>query len=142
MPFVKACIEEALRLYPPAASLTRSPVKDDVLAGANVPKGSLVVVSPWVVGRHRMLWRDPDLFLPERFLPPARDNIDRFATLAFGSGPRVCIGQRFAMLESALVLAAWLSRFGLRVPSGLDVRPRQMVTVRPWPGLPMTVVKS
>lgn len=137
MPFLRAVVEESLRLYPPASTLSRAAVADDTVAGVAVPKGSLMVVSPWVVGRHRRLWPEADYFRPERFLGDDRSAIDRLTWLAFGAGPRVCIGQRFAMLELVIVLAELLRHVRLEVPAGLSVSPRQTVTLRPWPALPM-----
>jgi cytochrome P450 len=137
MPFIRACLEEALRLYPPASTLSRLATKADMIAGTDVPKGSLIVISPYVVGRHRKLWENADLFRPERFLDGGRERLHRFQWLPFGAGPRVCIGQRFALLESVIVLAVLLARVRLDAPAGLRISPRQTVTLRPWPALPM-----
>lgn len=137
LPLTRAAIEEAMRLYPPAASLPRAPLADDEILGRKVPKGSLVVISPYVIHRHKLLWKDPDLFRPERFLPGARENIDRHAYIPFGAGPRVCIGQRFAMFEAVIVLARLLQRFRFQMAPGEGVTPLQRVSLRPAPKLEM-----
>jgi cytochrome P450 len=135
----RAAIEEAMRLYPPAATLTREAVEPDMLAGRRIKKGMRVVVSPFVVHRHRLLWRDPDLFMPERFLGEAREKIDRFAYLPFGAGPRVCVGASFALQEACIVLAHLMQAFRFEHVETHEVRPMQRVTLRPKDGMPMRV---
>lgn len=139
LPFARAVIEEALRLYPPVASLSREALGDDEVDGFAIPKGSLIIVAPWVLHRHRRLWRDPDLFRPERFMPGEREKIDRLQFLPFGAGPRVCIGQGFAMQEAVLGLAAIVRRFRLDLLPGHEVRPVHRVTLRPEGGMPMRI---
>lgn len=137
--FTRAVIEEALRLYPPVPSLSREAIDDDEAAGYAIPKGSLVIISPWVLHRHRTLWNTPDLFQPDRFLPERREAIDRYQFLPFGAGPRVCIGQGFAMQEAALALSSLLRRFRFDLAPRYGVSPVQRVTLRPDGGLYMTV---
>jgi cytochrome P450 len=137
LPFVRAVIEEAMRLYPPAATLTRRAEGADRIGDLVIPKGALVVISPYVVHRHRKLWEDPDLFRPERFLPGEREKLDRFQFIPFGAGPRICIGLRFAMLEAVIVLTVLLRSVRLDWPARQVVRPVQRVTLRPEPGLRM-----
>jgi cytochrome P450 len=74
---------------------------------------SLVIISQWVLHRHQLLWENPDRFDPRRFLPGARERIDRFAYLPFGVGPRVCIGASFSMQEAAIILAHLMRSFAL-----------------------------
>ncbi len=137
LPFVRAVIEEAMRLYPPAATLTRRAEGADRIGDLAIPRGALVVISPYVIHRHRKLWTDPDLFRPERFLPGERESIDRFQFIPFGAGPRICIGLRFAMLEAVIVLTTLLRTVRLDWPARQAVRPVQRVTLRPEPGLRM-----
>src|SRR6516164_8182374 len=80
----RAVIEEAVRLYPPLAAISRAAIGADELLGCAVKPGSMVVIAPYVLHRHRLLWERPDEFDPNRFLGPARDRIDRFAYLPFG----------------------------------------------------------
>ncbi|WP_395665478.1 cytochrome P450 [Methylocella sp.] len=133
----RAVIEEAMRLYPPVASMSREAVEFDTLAGRRVRRGTLVVVSQWVLHRHRLLWDEPDLFDPRRFLPGAREKIDRFAYLPLGAGPRVCVGGAFALQEAAILLAHIVRDFALETPRGHAPKPVQRVTLRPDGGLPM-----
>jgi cytochrome P450 len=135
----RAVIEEAIRLYPPIAAISRVAIGDDTLGSEPLRRGSLVVIAPYVLHRHRLLWDDPDDFDPGRFLGEARKNIDRFAYLPFGAGPRTCIGSAFALQEATLVLAVIMSRFSLTLAPRHAVWPLLRVTLRPAGGLPMTV---
>lgn len=136
LPFTAAVFDEALRMYPPAWLISRQAAEDDVIADVPVPKGSLVIVSPFVVHRRAALWPDPEAFKPERFLagPPPR-----FSYLPFGAGPRLCIGQAYARLEGVIVLATLARRVRL---SSVTVAPATidpLVTLRPRGGLHLTV---
>jgi cytochrome P450 len=137
LPVTRAVIDEAMRLYPPIVAISRVALAADQLAGEPVKQGSLVVIAPYVLHRHRQLWSQPDLFAPERFLGAARETIDRFAYLPFGIGPRTCIGGAFALQEATLVLAMIAKSFTLELAAGHRVWPVQKVTLRPDNGLPM-----
>ncbi len=126
-----------MRLYPPAATLSRAAIGPDVLVGRRIRQGMTVVISPFLVHRHRLLWREPDLFMPERFLGKAREAIDRFAYIPFGAGPRVCVGASFALQEAQVVLAHLMRAFRFEHVETHDVRPVQRVTLRPKDGMPM-----
>ena len=138
----KAVIEEALRLYPPIAALSRAAVDADVLGEMAVKPGSLIVIAPYVLHRHRALWSRPDAFDPSRFLPEARSGIPRFAYLPFGVGPRTCIGSTFALQEAAIVLAVLTRHFQMRLLPHTEVWPLQRITLRPANGLPMRLIQS
>jgi cytochrome P450 len=137
----RAVIEETIRLYPPIAAISRVALAGDDLNGERARPGSLIVISPYVLQRHRLLWDCPDAFDPRRFLGDARATIDRFAYLPFGAGARKCIGSTFALQEATLVLAVIMkhSRFQLR--PGHPVWPMLRVTLRPANGLPMIITK-
>jgi len=136
---LRAVLEEAMRLYPPAALLTREAIADDVMLGVPVPARTIVLISPYVLHRHRRLWEAPDAFDPSRFLGERRERIDRFAYIPFGAGPRVCIGMSFAMQEAVIVLANFLRAFRFELVDGQTVAPCQRVTLRPQNGLKMHV---
>jgi len=139
LPVTRAVFDEALRLYPPAAVLSREAIAEDWLVGTRIPAGTIVSVSPYLLHRHRRLWREPDVFDPARFLGNAREAIDRFAYLPFGAGPRVCIGMPFALQEAVIVLARLLKRFRMDLVPGWKVTPQQRVTLRPKEGMRMRV---
>ncbi|MGE3645085.1 MAG: cytochrome P450 [Beijerinckiaceae bacterium] len=138
MPNLTAVFEESMRLFPAVPHMSRIAGADDVVSGVPIKAGTLIIVAPWVLHRHRLLWKNPDEFQPERFLPGAREKIDRFAYLPFGAGPRVCIGQVFAMQEAIIVLASILRRVRLRL-SGPPPQPVHRITLRPSPRLAMSV---
>ena len=131
----RAVIEEAMRLYPPVASLSREAIGPDDLCGRRIRRGALIIISPWVLHRHETLWREPGLFDPGRFLPGRRETIDRFAYLPFGVGPRVCIGASFSLQEAVIVLAHIMRRFELTPVPGFTVTPVQRITLKPKDGL-------
>jgi cytochrome P450 len=135
----RAVIDEANRLYPPIAAISRAALAPDELAGEPIRRGTMVVIAPYVLHRHRALWADPDAFDPNRFLDGARERIDRFAYLPFGVGPRVCIGAALAIQEASIVVATVMRNFTLQLAPGHAVWPMHRVTVRPDGGLPMIV---
>jgi cytochrome P450 len=135
----KAVVEEALRLYPPISALSRMSEHPDTLGGHPVSGRSLIVIAPYILHRHRLIWDRPDIFDPSRFLGATKANIPRFAYLPFGAGPRTCIGASFALQEAILVLATLMHRFDLELSPGAHVWPLQKITLRPTPGLPMRV---
>lgn len=133
LPYARAVVDEALRLYPPAWLITRSAREPDTLAGASIPAGALLIISPWILHRHPDRWEDPDAFRPERFLA---GSVDRSAFLPFGAGPRLCIGRDFAYVEATLLLAALAGRFHLSLPAGDGIPPADpLVTIRPVGGV-------
>lgn len=134
LPLARAHIEETLRLYPPAFLIVREAVAADTALAAitrqDVPAGTTVIISPFVLHRHHRFWQSPAHFMPERFLPGAA-RPGRFTYLPFGAGPRICIGAQFAMTEAVLVLARLLARFRVSRAGPAVIRPRGMVTTQP-----------
>ncbi len=126
----RAVVSEALRLYPPAATIAREAIGPDRLGDLDLPKRSLVMIAPWVLHRHRKFWRDPDAFDPSRFMPDA-PAVPRFAYLPFGAGPRICVGAQFALTEAVLVLAMLLQRFGFALDDARPILPVAIVTTQP-----------
>jgi cytochrome P450 len=137
----RAVIEEAIRLYPPIAAISRVALDYDQLGREQVRPGTLIVISPYVLHRHHLLWHRPNEFDPGRFLGVERSKIDRFAYLPFGVGPRKCIGFAFALQEATLVLATIAKHFTFDLSPGHTVWPMLTVTLRPENGLPMIVRK-
>ncbi|WP_374457844.1 cytochrome P450 [Nocardioides sp.] len=139
VPWTRAVIDEALRLYPPAWAISRRSIGPDTLGGADVPEGTLAIISPWVVHRRPDLWPDPLAFRPERFLDPGAG---RAGYLPFGLGPRLCIGREFAIGEMAVVLDRLLATHRVAVPDGWRrPRPRAQVAVHPEGGMPLLVTR-
>jgi len=135
----RAVIDEAIRLYPPIAAISRVAMGPDELSGVKVKRGSLVVIAPYVLHRHEMHWREPDVFDPSRFLGKARTEIDRYAYLPFGAGLRTCIGSAFALQEATLILATIVRNFDFKLAPDKQVWPLLRVTLRPEGGMPLTI---
>jgi cytochrome P450 len=135
----RAVVDEAMRLYPPFAGITRTANRREQLAGRAIERGTMIVVSPYVLHRHRLLWNDPDLFDPGRFLDAADRKVDRYAYLPFGVGRRMCIGAGFALQEATIVLATIMKHFSLELVPGQTVWPLQRFTLRPRDPLMMVV---
>ncbi len=134
-------VDESLRLYPPAWSFSRVALQDDVIGGFRIPRGTYVLLSPWVTHRHPDVWENPEGFDPDRFLPEREQERPRFAWFPFGGGPRQCIGSQFALMELVLVLATLLQRVRLDLTPGQDIRPTAAITLRPRPGIRMTATQ-
>ena len=132
LPWLTATLKEAIRLYPPLpAMLTRRTLAPITLQGWRMPAGTVFYVTPWVLHRDPRWWPQPDAFQPERFMPGAPE-APRGAYIPFGTGPRVCLGQHFAMLEMTIVAAMLLRRYELEVPEGeVEPVPVLNVTLRP-----------
>lgn len=139
MPYTRAAFEEAMRLYPPAPSINRAAINDDRWGEVEIPAGITVLVMPWTLHRHRLLWDDPDAFIPARFWPENRDRIDRFQYLPFGAGPRICIGATFALQEAVIALGVLMSRYRFDVTAETNPWPVQKLTTQAEGGLPMQV---
>ncbi len=134
LPYTRAVIDEALRLYPPAWAIGRQPIEDTVVAGVVVPQGTMLIIAPWVMHRDARFFPDPERFWPERWLSgPAAP---RYAYLPFGAGPRVCVGSHFALSEAALILITLVqhARFELEPNVGgepPELELRAAITLRP-----------
>ena len=137
--YTNQVIQEAMRLYPPAALIVRAARRNVELANEEICAGTTVYVPVYAIHRHEKLWCEPDRFDPSRFEPKVAKARDRYSYLPFGAGPRICIGQNFALTEATAVLATLLNSFQLRLRSGHDPEPRLRVTLRPAGGMPMRI---
>lgn len=131
---------EALRLYPPAWTISREALHDTEVGSINIKAGTTVVMSQWVMHRHPKYWSNPEKFDPDRFLPKNESARPKFAYFPFGGGPRQCIGDQFAWMEGVLVLAALLKKFSPELTSPnyvAEIHP--MITLRPRGGMPLVL---
>jgi cytochrome P450 len=128
--FTRAVVDETMRLYPPAFLIARSAAGADTIAGRPVKPKDVVLMAPWLLHRHEKLWRDPNAFIPQRFMPGAPPP-DRFAYLPFGVGPRICIGAHFALVEATLALAKMIGAFRVELLDREPVLPVGVVTTQP-----------
>jgi cytochrome P450 len=128
--FTRAVVDETMRLYPPAFLIARAAAAADTIAGLPVKKNDVILIAPWLLHRHEKLWRDPNAFIPSRFMPPSPPP-DRFAYLPFGVGARVCIGAHFALVEATLALAKMIGAFRVELRDKEPVMPIGVVTTQP-----------
>jgi unspecific monooxygenase len=128
--FTRAVIDEAMRLYPPAFLIARAAAGPDQIAGLPIKKKDVILIAPWLLHRHEKLWRDPNAFIPSRFMAPSPPP-DRFAYLPFGVGARVCVGAHFALVEATLALAKMIGAFHVTLLDSEPVMPIGIVTTQP-----------
>lgn len=130
-PTLRLALLEALRLYPPASVFSRTAMEDDTVAGVPVRKGSLVMISPWTMHRHRRLWDQPDRFMPDRFAgretPPSGEG----AFMPFGAGRRTCLGAVYAISEAMIGLATLLAAFEVTLDDARPLTPVAIVSTVP-----------
>jgi cytochrome P450 len=138
--YVRMVVKEAMRLYPPAWTLNaRQPIEDVNIDGHVIPKGANVFVSPYAVQRNPRYFEDPLKFDPERFHPQLEKNIPRYTYFPFGGGPRVCIGNSFALLEAQLIVATMAQHVRLALMPDQQVDIDALITMGPKYGLRMRV---
>jgi cytochrome P450 len=137
LPYMRMVIDEAMRLYPPAHTLSREAIGEDEVMGRHIPARSSIYIVPWLLHRHRKLWERPNAFEPERFSPERSASRSRYAYIPFGAGPRICIGAAFAITEAMLILATIAQRYRLRLKPGHPVDPQGLITLRPRNGMAM-----
>jgi cytochrome P450 len=128
--FTRAVVDETMRLYPPVFLIARAAAGPDTVAGRPVKAKDVILIAPWLLHRHEKLWRDPNAFIPSRFMPGAPPP-DRFAYLPFGVGARVCIGAHFALVEATLALAKIIGAFRIELLDREPVIPVGVVTTQP-----------
>jgi cytochrome P450 len=134
--FTRAVLDEALRLYPPAWIFEREALADDQIGGYRVRRGTMVAMCPYAMHRHRSFWEDPQRFDPDRFSSPSATR-PKYAYLPFGGGPRLCIGNTFALMEAQIILAMVAAEWKLDLAPGFEVALAPAVTLRPRGGLLM-----
>jgi cytochrome P450 len=139
LPFTGHIVTESLRLYPPAWAMARIAVKEHEISGYAVPKGTGIAVSPWIAQRDPRWYDAPEEFRPERWEGDLLKRIPRFAYFPFGGGARQCIGNAFALMEAALVLATIGQRYRFRLVEGQKVTPLASITLRPRYGIQVVV---
>ncbi len=137
LPYTEQVIKETLRLYPPAAFLSRTALETDELCKRRIAPKDTIMLPVYALHRHHQLWENPDLFDPERFANNYKP--ERYSYLPFGDGPRICIGAQFAMIETKIVLATLISRYKFERIEGKDPKPVLLITLRPDGGVPLKV---
>jgi cytochrome P450 len=140
--FTTQVIQEGLRLYPPFWMIDREAVADDRVGDIAIPRGSTVIV--YVYGAHHAsrYWESPESFDPERFIKANEKLRTPFTYLPFGGGPRVCIGNQYAMLQILMILSAVLRRYDFQLVPGQMIEARPMVILRPEHGIRMKFTEA
>jgi cytochrome P450 len=136
--YTRMVIEESMRLYPPAWMISRNAIADDEVGGYRIPRGTTVMLCSFITHRHPGFWDEPERFDPERFSAERSQGRPNYAYFPFGGGPRVCIGNSFAMTEAQLVLATVAQRYSLKLVPGHPVETHPLITLRPRYGIRMT----
>lgn len=139
LPYLEGVVKESLRLFPPIWGIVRTAIQDCEIGGLRIRAGNSVVVSPWVMHHDPRYYEQPDAFEPERWTTDAAKARPRFAYFPFGGGPRVCIGEHFAMQELCLLLAAWLPRVRLELIGTREPGLLPSITLHPLRPVPVRV---
>lgn len=139
MPYTRQVVEEGLRLYPPAWTMTREATVDQEIEGFSVKAGTSVFLSVFELHRNPNLWNDPLTFNPENFSPDNVKDRPKFNYLPFGAGPRICIGQQFAMMEMQLLLAALVKRFDFKSDPSHPVSMHPLIVLKSTNGIKLFV---
>jgi cytochrome P450 len=139
LPYTAMVLNESLRMYPPVWAIGRRALRDFELGGWVIPAGSNIALSQWAMHHDARYYPNPWVFRPERWLPREQDARPEFAFFPFGGGPRICIGESFARMETALLIAAIAQNWRLRLQPGFSVELSALVTLRPKSGLRMTL---
>ena len=137
LPYTERVVTEALRLYPPGWMLGREATEPLELGGYRVARGTTVFMPACVIHRDPRWYQAPEAFRPERWADGLMQRIPRYAYFPFGGGPRICIGNNFALMEAALVLATIARRYRLRLSADAVVEPLPSMTLRPAHGMKM-----
>jgi cytochrome P450 len=137
--FTEQIVAEAMRMYPPAWAIGRLVVQDHEVGSYEIPAGSVCLLSPFVMHRNPAYFPEPESFQPDRWTPEFRDSRPKFAYFPFGGGARVCIGERFAWMESVLVMATLGRRWKLRFAGDEHPGYRAQITLRPRDRMRMTM---
>jgi cytochrome P450 len=139
LPYTDVVLKESMRLYPPAWTVTREATQDIQLGEYLLPAGRVVFLSQYVSHHNPLYFAQPDEFMPERWADGFEKKLPRFAYYPFGAGPRICIGNTFALMEARLVLAELAQHFTLTMQPGFHPIARPSITLRPANGMQMVV---
>jgi len=137
--YTEMVFSESMRLYQPAWAIGRLATQDHRIGDYVIPKGSLVLLSQYVMHRDARFFREPDKFDPERWTPEAKEARPQFSYFPFGGGPRRCIGEGFAWMEGILLIASIANRWRMRLEPGHRVELQPVITLRPKHGMRMTL---
>lgn len=130
LPYTLQVIQESLRLYPPVWIMSRLAHADDRIGSYVIPGNTTAIVCPYLLHRDPASWPDPDRFDPDRFAPGWEKQRHSYAYLPFGGGPRLCIGNQFALMEMQIMLAMLVRTFDITAIPQQSVAPQPLITLR------------
>ncbi len=139
LPYTLKVIKEAMRIEPVVSAIPRYVMEDVTLGGHTLKANSTVFMPVYLVHHDERWWSEPDVFDPERFAPEQEAKQHKYAYMPFGGGPRVCIGNHFAMMEAHIILATIASRYKLTMTTEADVERVRLITTFPKDGLTMMI---
>jgi cytochrome P450 len=137
--YVRQVIDESMRLFPPAWIVGRRNMEEDEIGGYRIKKMTNVLMPIMYLHRCEKYWDEPLKFKPERFAPALKNNIDRYVYFPFGGGPRLCIGNNFAIMEMQIILILMYRKYKFRLKENFRVEPEPLITLRPKYGMMMRV---
>jgi cytochrome P450 len=140
LPLCLQVFKETMRLYPPAAGIVREALHDITIDGYLLPKGTTVMLSPYTIHRNSAYFPDPEKFVPQRFTPEQEKQLPRYAYIPFGAGPRICIGNYFALMEGQLLLATLAQRVTFTLVPGQTIQPDPIHNLALRPGGKVAVI--
>ena len=140
MQYTKQVIEEGMRLYPPAYTISRCANADDEVEGYHIPKDTIVYMSIYALHRSPKYWDDPEAFKPDRFSPENNTGQEKLSYMPFGAGARMCIGNNFAMMEMQLLLSQLIKSFDFELIQEQTIELEPLVTLKPLYGIQMKVI--
>ncbi|MEQ8753339.1 MAG: cytochrome P450 [Coleofasciculus sp. G1-WW12-02] len=135
LPYTNQVVKESMRLYPPVSIFGRQAARDCTIGDYEVPEGTVIMISQWVMHRHPKYFENPEAFQPERWTEEFEKQLPRGVYIPFGDGPRICIGKGFAQMEAVLLLATIAQRFELDLEPGFPIVPQPSITLRPEYGI-------
>ncbi len=139
LPYTMKALKESMRLYPPAYAIGRQAMRDVRIGGHLIAKGTIVLVSPYLMQRKPEYFAQPERFMPERWSAEMEKALPRYAWMPFGGGPRICIGNQFAMMEGQLILATIAQRVSFTLVPRQRIATDPLITLRPKYGIKMQV---
>lgn len=137
----EAALIETMRVYPPSWTIGRESIEPFEIGGYHFPAGVTIFISQWVIHRDARYYDAPEVFRPDRWLDGLQHTLPRFAYMPFGGGPRVCIGQHFAMMEAVVMLATIVRCFRIQWMGTRPIVPSPSITLRPSGGVPVMLTR-
>ncbi|AFY45902.1 cytochrome P450 [Nostoc sp. PCC 7107] len=139
--YTQQVIKESMRLYPPVSLMGREAAVDTQIGDYEIPQGTSIMISQWVMHRHPKYFENSEVFQPERWTEELEKQLPKGVYIPFGDGPRICIGKGFAQMEAALLLATIAQNFQIDLVPGYPIVPQPSITLRPENGLKVEIKK-